>query len=273
MLEILSWNIQYAKGVDNVTSVKRIADDIEQFGDADVICLQEVLRTPEQEHVAELSARFPDHECVFGPAINRLYPSGRLEFGNLILSRLPVLQIVQHKLPQPADPEQKHMPRQATELVLVYGEQFLRVTTLHLDYFSARQRSAQVQYLVDHHQECCARAVAPSPTDGEEQFAALPETTRSVYCGDFNLTVDSEDYQRLTNTHNGNGLIDSWRHIFGQKAHAPTCGIYDHEQWQEGAHCRDFFFVSSELAESLSDISVNTTTAASDHQPCKITLR
>lgn len=290
-MEILSWNIQAAKGVDNIVSTERITSDIRAFSDPDVICLQEILRTPEHDQVADLSQAFPDYECVFGAAINRLYPSGRLEFGNMILTRLPILQITQHKLPQPAEPEQKHMPRQAIELLLVNQNEFLRVTTLHLDYFAAGQRSAQVGYLAGHHQECLARFRSPSPEGGEEQFASMPETARSIYCGDFNLTVDTDDYKTMlkggcnNNTHGNenqnsasdnasaeSGLIDCWRHVHGSATHDPTCGIFDREQWPEGPHCRDFFFASTDVAENVTAMEVETNTAASDHQPLKIKL-
>lgn len=268
ILEILSWNIQAAKGVDNIVSTMRIADDIRGFSDSDVICLQEVMRTPEHDQFEELALEFPDFECIFGAAINRLYPSGRLEFGNMLLSKLPILQITQHKLPQPAEPEHKHMPRQAIEAILVNNNELLRVTTMHLDYFAAKQRSAQVKYLVEHHQECIARYHSPSPEGGEEQFASLAETSRSIYCGDFNLTVDTDDYRTMTCS----ALTDCWRHIHGDKPHDPTCGIFDHVQWQEGPHCRDFFFASKDVVENVSGIAVETETAASDHQPLKITI-
>jgi len=300
-VEILSWNIQAARGVDNLVSTSRIADQIQKFANPQVICLQEVLRTPEQDQFAELSREFPDFECISGAAINRLYPSGRLEFGNMLLSRLPILQVTQHKLPQPAEPQHKHMPRQAIEVILVNNNELLRVTTTHLDYFAAKQRSAQVKYLAEHHRECTARNHSPSPKGGEEQFASLAETANSIYCGDFNLTVDSDDYQTITGTFGGsdpgsdNGpekepdnepeigpdnepeigkhaLVDCWRHVHGDKPHDPTCGIFDRVQWQEGPHCRDFFFVSADVAENVSSMSVETKTTASDHQPLKITI-
>jgi len=146
-------------------------------------------------------------------------------------------------------------------------------------YFAAKQRTAQVNYLAEHHQECIARNQSPSPEGGEEQFASLAETSRAIYCGDFNLTVDSDDYQTMTGRVAGseinNGkpaLVDCWRHVYGNKPHDPTCGMYDRVQWQEGPHCRDFFFASPDVAEHVSSISVETSTAASDHQPLKITI-
>jgi len=270
-LKILSWNIQYAKGVDDAVSVPRIVERINHLADADIICLQEVLCTATSDQVAELSTHYPNHSPYFGPAINRLDGTGRLKFGNLILSRLPVLQAVFHKLPQPAEPEFKHMPRQAIELLLDDGnpEGCLRVTTTHLDYFAQQQRSAQVRYLVHHYKECLDRAAHPSPAGGEQQFLAIPETRRSLYIGDFNLTVDSPDYQQMTETA---GLLDCWRKVHAEKPHEPTCGIFDRVQWQEGPHCRDFCFASADVADSVRDITVDVETAASDHQPFLVTL-
>ncbi|MFK7857611.1 MAG: endonuclease/exonuclease/phosphatase family protein [Granulosicoccus sp.] len=275
-MDILSWNIQAAKGVDDVVSVERITHDIKQLGDADVICLQEVLVTTDNDQVEQLCQYFPQHRPVFGAAIDRLDTVGRLQFGNLILCRLPLLQIVLHKLPQPAEPLVKHMPRQAIEIIVDYEQTPLRVVTTHLDYFSAQQRSAQIAYLAAHHEECVARHQQPSPDGGDAQFKSLPETSMSIYCGDFNMPVDSQDYhamQASPNTETDHTLIDCWTKLNGSRPHSPTCGIYDHKQWQEGPHCRDFFFASRQIAPRVTDIEVDTHTAASDHQPLKITLK
>jgi len=269
---LLLCNIQAAKGVDGVTSTERIANVIKEFSNADILCLQEVMRTEDEDQVTELSAFFPEHMPIFGAAIDRLDSPGRLQFGNMILSRLPVSQVVLHKLPQPAEPKSKHMPRQAIEIIVQYNDLPLRVTTTHLDFFAQNQRSAQIKYLTEHFQECCDRALQPSPPGGAKQFASLPETARSIYCGDFNLIVDSDDYQVVTSEAATSPLVDCWRLIHKAQEHHPTCGIFDHVQWQEGAHCRDFFFVSQAIAQLVTGMSVEVQTAASDHQPLKITL-
>lgn len=270
-MNIISWNIQAAKGVDDITSVERIADVINNLADADIICMQEVLCSVKGNQVDELVALFPGHTAWFGAAIDRMDGTNRLKFGNLILSRLPVLQAVLHKLPQPAEPKFKHMPRQAVELLLDDGHSdgCLRVTTTHLDFFAKKQRSAQVSYLAEHYEESCVRAAHPSPDGGEEQFASTPETDRCIYIGDFNLTVDSADYNLMTNTA---GLVDCWVKSHPGIAHEPTCGIFDHVQWQEGPHCRDFCFASANVADSVSDMKVDIDTAASDHQPYLISF-
>lgn len=278
-MRIISWNVQAAKGVDDVIDVERIADVLEACGDADVICCQEVLDAAgsmdaaERDQAGALAARFPAHTPFFGSAVDRLDASGRLRFGNLVLSRLPVLQCILHKLPQPADPSARHMPRQAIEVIVDARDGPLRVVTTHLEYFSTIQRRAQIRYLRDHYADSRARAARPSPGDGEREFAPLPETLRSVYCGDFNLTVDSGDYRSLTLPENGAEMIDCWPLAHPDKPHAPTCGVFDHVQWSEGPHCRDFFFVSTELAGRVTDVVVDADTAASDHQPIGLTLR
>ena len=58
----------------------------------------------------------------------------------------------------------------------------------------------------------------------------------------------------------------------GTRPHDPTCGIYDHDQWPQGAHARDFFFVSDALAGRVKDVVVDTKTNASDHQPVLLVL-
>jgi len=45
MLTIVSWNIQYGKGVDGHIDLSRIAREILIDGFPDLICLQEVSRT------------------------------------------------------------------------------------------------------------------------------------------------------------------------------------------------------------------------------------
>jgi len=269
---IVSWNIQAATGVDGVTSSKRIADDIRDFADADVICLQEVMRTGENDQVHDIASFFPHHEAFFGTAINRAHPSGRLEFGNMILTRLPVLQAAYHKLPEPAEPESLSMPRQATELILQYNNETLRLVTLHLDYFAVKQRAAQVRYLANLYIEGIQRFRQPSPDVGTEQFKSIPETHLSIFTGDFNFKVDSADYKQLISTTEEPGLSDCWRLHHGKKPHDPTCGIFDHVQWKEGPHCRDFFFASPDIAKRVTDMAVQTQTAASDHQPIRLTV-
>lgn len=276
-MKVISWNIQAAKGVDEVTDVERIVRITKAMGDADVICFQEVMdcvvdgKTISQSQA--LAQHFPQYQPFFGTAIDRLQSNGRLQFGNLMLSRLPVLQHSAHRLPQPAHPGSLCMPRQATEALVQTTTGICRIVTTHLEYFATLQRSAQVAYLRDWHAQTLDRFRQPGATGGELQFKSLPETEWSIYCGDFNMGVDSADYQILTEAEPGDtALQDCWPLAHRDKPHAPTCGIFDHQQWPEGAHCRDFFFASGAIADRVSGLAVNVDTNASDHQPLMLTV-
>ena len=147
MTVILSWNIQAGLGCDGVTDLGRIADTI-RARDPDIICLQEVAQNvPDlaggDDQVDRLLGLFAGYHAVFGAAIDRAIGdwAGRARFGNLILSRLPVIQIFTHPLPQRAAPGVKHMPRQATEIVADSAAGMLRIVTTHFEFHSQAQGS------------------------------------------------------------------------------------------------------------------------------------
>ncbi|MFZ1910062.1 MAG: endonuclease/exonuclease/phosphatase family protein, partial [Burkholderiales bacterium] len=137
MTAIVSWNIQCGRGCDGVTDLARIARLARAMGDSDVFCFQEVARNDPAiadgvDQAAQLGALFPGFQVLFGPGLDRP-PRG---FGNLLLSRLPVLQVFLHLLPQPAEGGIKHMQRQAIEAVLEARGGPLRLMTTHLEYYS-----------------------------------------------------------------------------------------------------------------------------------------
>jgi len=283
MTSIISWNIQCGLGCDGEYNLTRIADNIHATGDSDVICLQEVCRfMPEldagegEDQVEILAALFPGYETLFGAAINQsdAHASNRRQFGNLILSRLPVLQVFFHPLPQPHDVGIKHMPRQLSEVVVGCASGPLRILTTHLEYHSTIQRLAQVNVIHDLHAQVCDNISWPglNPGSGLYNKIARPETT--VLCGDFNFTPDSTEYQQLLSAFGlqTSPLRDAWRVKNRNMAHAPTCGIFDKRQWPEGPHTRDFFFISDDLCPKIKDMIVNTKTDASDHQPLLLDL-
>jgi endonuclease/exonuclease/phosphatase family metal-dependent hydrolase len=65
---------------------------------------------------------------------------------------------------------------------------------------------------------------------------------------------------------------DAWLIVQPDRPRAPTCGIYDRAQWPNGADCRDFIFVTEDLAPRVQRVSVDGDTAASDHQPVLIEM-
>lgn len=285
MTNILTWNIQCGRAVSGRIDLMHTADVIKDMGDIDVICLQEISRfDPEldggkgADQVEVLATLFPDHYPIFGAALDRLGngTSHRREFGNLILSRLPITQVFNHSLPQPAPVNPcKHMPRQALEVVAEAEDGPLRITTTHLEFHCEGQRLAQIRRLRDTQVEVVKNQhyALDAPLSG--LYSAFARPTRNIICGDFNSAPDDAVYQSLTaplgvSTSN---YLDAWRVIKGKTPHSPTCGIHDHVQWPQGPHCRDFFFLSEDMGEFAKDIQVQEETDASDHQPVLLHLK
>ena len=281
MIQLLSWNIQNGEGVDGVISLERIADTIFNMSNPDVICLQEVSRNCELKdgtqpnQLKQLSSIFKDYTPFFGPAYNVLRPgeSEREQFGNIILSKLPVLSNFNHILPQPVDSSFRHMPRQVTEVTVETPFFPICVMTTHLEYGSQKQRYAQVKRILDIKDDIDQLSLNPATVQEPGPYAKLERSNKLILCGDFNFESESKEYALLTNNNqNQEGLIDAWSQINPNTKHAPTCGIFDKKQWPDGAHCRDFTFVSSNLKSNIGSFVVNEETDASDHQPFFVSI-
>ena len=280
MTTIVSWNIQCGRGVDGQIDFERIATIIRQFGDTDVICLQEVARhDPELDNgmaadqMALLSGYFPDYESFYGPALSRRRKGDkhRRQFGNMVLSKAPVLQMFNHLLPQPVPPIAcKNMIRQALEIVISTKTGPLRVTTSHLEFHSEFQRLAQAQRIYEIQNERVRGDAEANVSPSTGPYAITPRPIKGVVCGDFNSLPDDPVYDFLTEQ--PAGFLDAWNLAHPGMPHAPTCGVFDTDQWPEGPHCRDYFFLTKDLQNSVSDVQVNLKTAASDHQPIFLTL-
>lgn len=279
MICLLSWNIQYGKGCDGRIDLGRIAAVARSRGPVDVLCFQEVAQNYAQmgggdgvDQVAELCALFPGYQPHFAAGVDAAGPLGahgdgsRRRFGNLTLSRLPVLDAAAHLLPRPAEPGVLHMPRAAMACLVDTAAGPVRVLSTHLEFHSERQRLAQAERLCGLHQEAVANERQP-PAPGPGAYAVLPRAAGTLVCGDFNFELESAPYRAMLGS-----FADAWPAVHGAKPHDPTCGIFDHQQWKQGAHARDFWFVSADLAGAVTGIAVDTGTDASDHQPVWLTL-
>jgi len=282
VIKISSWNIQNGLGIDGQVSLERIAQTLKESTDPDIICLQEVSRfmpladDSNADQVEQLSDLFPDYEYVFGAAIDTYLPvlKQRGQFGNMILSRYPIQTVFQHPLPQPCDANaKKHMARQLIEVTIEAKDSTFRVMTTHLEFHSVIQRSAQSHCIMDVQKQVEGLQNFSHPIDKNGPYKPLERPTDCIICGDFNFEPYSSEYKSLTNPNQlENDLNDSWLLLHPDEPHAPTCGIYDHEQWPEKGHCRDFFFITDSLKSSLRKITCDQTSQASDHQPISIFL-
>jgi endonuclease/exonuclease/phosphatase family metal-dependent hydrolase len=281
MPTFVTWNIQSARG--SAVEAGRLLAALDRFADADVLCLQEVASgfraqdgAPAQDWFAALAARLPGwHLASFAP-LDRSAPEGaRQRLGTLVCSRYPVLQVLCHSLPWPADPDQPSMPRGVLEVTLDAPGGLLRVLSVHLEYFSLPQRMAQVERLRALHAEALAHARAPHPgLPGNGPFAALPRAAAALVLGDFNMLPGSPEYVRLLATFEDGtpGLCDAWRLARPGRRHAPTVGLRDAAPGA-GLPCTfDYAFVTAELGGRIRQLHVDQLATGSDHQPLVLEL-
>jgi endonuclease/exonuclease/phosphatase family metal-dependent hydrolase len=285
MTKLLSWNIQWCRGVDGRVDPERIARVARELaGAVDVVCFQEVARgfdtlagSAGEDQFARLAAAFPDYAAVAGVAVDVADGrGGRRQFGNLLLSRLPVRQAWRHLLPRPADPVHADMQRVAVEAVIEtpdVGD--LRVTTTHLAYYSASQRLAQVNALRALHAASHADRRTPERADRSNgPFHWQPRPSAGIVTGDFNCEPGSPGHARMLDPFDDAtpGFRDAWQVAHPGRAHDDTVGLYDTVQWPRRLAC-DFVFVSEDLAPRVAALQVDATSDASDHQAVVLALR
>lgn len=171
-LRVLAYNIKHGQGMDGRVDLERAAEVIRRL-DPDVVTLQEVDRGVERTGGVDQARRLGEltgMEAVFGPFM--AYDGG--EYGMAVLSRLPVLRRVNHRLPDGAE------PRSALEVRVGVGPERRQVAVvgIHL-YRTPEERLAQ------------AEALAAALSDESDE--ALPV----VLAGDFNSPPDSRVLARL----------------------------------------------------------------------------
>ena len=277
-MRLITWNIQWGKGCDGVVDLKRIVATAKALADADVLCFQEVSDNFASldggvDQTAELAALLPDHRPVFVPAVETVDGEGiSHRFGNMTLSRLPVLQIANHLLPWAHDEVPRSMRRSALEVTVQAGAGPIRIVNTHLEYYSRSQREAQIARLLDL-QEAASRNLRSAAAKHVEPYGSQTVAPSSLLCGDFNFDVSDPQYALLQGaSRSGLNYRDAWVARYPDLRHQLTCGLHDRVQWKNGPDCRDFVFVSEDLAGRIVHMKVDEETAASDHQPILVEI-
>jgi len=284
-MKLIQWNVQWCRGVDQKVDPARIVQQAKRLADFDVLCLQEIADNfpdPElggssgEDQFAELARLLPGYTAIPGVAVDQPGSDGRRRrFGNMILSRLPVKQVYRHLLPYPCEPGVAGMPRIAVEAVVAAPFGDVRVITTHLEYYSPRQRMAQVDGLrtvyADGHAH--ARDATITKDDGTP-FQTFLRPKATIVTGDFNFEPDWPEHPRMLQPFADATppLHDAWQLVNPGAPHPSTFCIYQKTD-PSGAelHC-DFIFVNSDLAPHVRGIAVDQQTQASDHQPVIVTL-
>ena len=172
-VRLVTFNIHHGVGDDGRHDLPRLAQVL-AAADADVICLQEVDRHygDRSENVDQglLLARALDMQLAWGPAIDEPRPGGPpAEYGNAVLSRLPILVSDVHRLPGAGE------PRCALRTMIELDGGALWVTATHLSRKSG-DRAAQLAAVAELH-------TGPMET--------------GVVVGDFNTAPDAPELAAL----------------------------------------------------------------------------
>jgi endonuclease/exonuclease/phosphatase family metal-dependent hydrolase len=269
-VKLISWNIQWCRGMDGKVDPARIARAAQALCEADVVCFQEVAEnyatlagSAGENQPALLASLFPGYSAHFTCAVD--VPDGkggRRRFGNMLLSRLPVRQVFSHSLPWPPAANVQNMPRVALEAVIDAPWGLTSVVNTHLEAYSAKQRAAQVERLCELQVERSAHAVTPATKSwAPGPFEPFARPAASILIGDFNMRPDDPSIARLREV-----WTDAWQAVHPGAAHPPTFGLHDGE-FASAPYCCDFVLVTPELAPRIASVRIDALAKESDHQP------
>ena len=283
-MKLVSWNVQWGRDAQGRVDLQRTVEQARRLADFDVICMQEITRGfgalpggPGPDQFAELEQALSGYTVL--DAIGADLPSldgspRRRQFGNALATRLPVSLVIRHSLPWPADAAAPSMQRVALEAVVETNGGALRIIVTHLEFYSLKQRLAQVDALRRLQQEAADHAAHPAAAENATgPFAPTSRPVSAIVCGDFNSAFGSQAYQRFIAPLTGApGFIDAWAALHPGRTPPPTAGVYDTQQWSDGPMACDFVFVTEDLRTRLRSCESDGATQASDHQPIVLEL-
>jgi len=195
VLRLVSFNVHHGVGVDGRHDLGRLTRLLAAT-DADVICLQEVdrhfdARSELADQAAELAAAL-DRELAFAASL-QVADGG--QYGNALLSRLPVLDTEVHRLPGAGE------PRTALRAVVQVDGGALTVITTHLANRSHADRAAQAAVLADLADGVGVVVGDLNADAGAPELAAL----RARLTDAWTAAPDRGDQSRRLSLHRGQG--------------------------------------------------------------------
>ena len=283
-MKIISYNIQFGKGMDGVIDLARTGNVIRG---ADIICLQEVeqgwQRSGNRDQPAEIAGLIPTHYYVYGSsfdvdassrAAHGAVINRRRRHGNMILSRWPVLSCRSFNLPKMHYDDRFNMQMTCVEAVIDTGNLTTRVYSYHAGYLLAEERLVQVADFITLFARSPLERGAWSGKpgiDGDDwsnsrATPVMPET--AIVCGDFNASPDTEEYRRLLD---GTGLIDCWALADPENQRTSTLLKKPAEDIRVTGKV-DHILITPDLSGRIERVAIGRDTDASDHKPVEAIL-
>ena len=305
-MKIVTYNIQFGLGKDGRFDPERIASDVDG---ADIIALQEVerywKRSGNVDQPARLGQILDRYYWAYGPYFDvdasTPQPDGRIknvrrQFGNMILSKTPILSTRLFPLPKSALRQRHNMVVGVFEgVVKLQRDGALRIYNAHLGARSQHDRVSQIISIRDTIRRAPAEGGAwtgdlahslwehHAHTLWEEDAAPPPMPESFVLLGDFNLEAKDSEYDYLVGPKDGDlgrlssseEFIDTWvaaGHDEGEGVTFPA-NLFPNPSSSDAPGMRlDYAFVDQSMESHVLGAWIDETARGSDHQPYWIEL-
>ena len=138
-LRVMTFNIRHGEGVDSVYEIERIAQFIQEH-QAELIGCQEV------DNGYSERSRYEDQPQILKDKLNfQIFygPNIRENYGNLIISKYPILDAENVALPNPEEKE----PRGIIIASININNETISFLNTHLSAYSSKNRALQIQHI------------------------------------------------------------------------------------------------------------------------------
>lgn len=278
-MKLVTYNTQYGVGRDGRFDLDRIAREVEG---ADVIALQEVTRNFARnggvDMIDGLAALLPGYFTAFGPAMDLDFGATdgagrplnkRFQFGNMVLSRFPIIASRNLLLPRTLRFSRGNLQRSALEALIIAPSGPIRIYSVHLDHISATERALQIAHLKERAFAYPAEGGAISGA-AEYGFPEPPRPEAFVLMGDFNMDRFSPEYTLMVGEQDdaaqasGTDPVD----VYSLGDGLPDGAVsWVDDTKPETNRLIDFAFVERNLAGRVGKIRIDRDAEGSDHLP------
>jgi endonuclease/exonuclease/phosphatase family metal-dependent hydrolase len=278
-MKLVTYNTQYGVGRDGRFNLERVAKEVDG---ADIIALQEVTRNFARnggvDMVDGLAVLLPNYFTAFGPAMDLDFGAidndgrplnKRFQFGNMVLSRFPIVASRNLLLPRTLRFSRGNLQRSAMEALIVAPSGPIRVYSVHLDHVSVTERSLQISHLKERAFAYVGEGGAISGS-AEYGFPEPPRPQGFVLMGDFNMDRFSPEYALMTGEQDdatqavGTDPID----VYSLDSGLPDGAVsWVDDAKPEDNRLIDFAFVEASLAGRVGKVWIDREAKGSDHLP------
>ena len=296
-MKIVTYNIQFGLGKGGCFDLETIANEVDG---ADIIALQEVerywQRSSNVDQPAELGKFLNKYYWAYGPYFDVdasiPQPDGRIknvrrQFGNMILSKTPILSTRLFPLPKSALRQRHNMVVGVFEgVVKLQRDGALRIYNAHLGARSQHDRVSQIISIRDTIRRAPAEGGAwtgdlahslwehHGHTLWEEDATPPPMPESFVLLGDFNLEAKDPEYDHLVGPRDGDfgrisskeEFIDTWVAAGHDEDEGITYSPGRSSSDAQGMRI-DYAFVDESMQKRVLGARIDKAAQGSDHQP------